>query len=413
VDIRGEPKAADPSGEHWACLVRQRGLPLWVKLPGTGEHEAWTKDDDDLPGKVRALLVRRPDDVTTKWRELSGQLYRQRLAPLAKHLAATDALPAVRHLIILPSPALAGLPVEALVEARTDQQPAYTVSYAPSGTMFAWLQEKKKAALARGQRGDSPRLLALGDPVFTPAKKAKPAFAPLPGTRREVEALARLFEKSDKLLGSEACEQQLEQLATSGRLQEYRYLHLATHGMLDPKIALHSALILAQDDLPDPLQQVLAGKRAYDGRLTAEQILRTWKLDAELVTLSACQSGLGQYAGGEGYVGFAQALFVAGSRSLVLSQWQVDDNATALLMTRFYENLLGKRKGLDKPLPKAEALREAKEWLRGLNEKEVGQRLAELPRSGEREKPAAVPATVHPYAHPYYWAAFILIGDPQ
>jgi CHAT domain-containing protein len=414
VDIRGKPKAADPSGEHWACLVRQRGLPLWVKLPGSGEQGAWTKDDDALPAKVRALFARRPDDATIPWRQVSSRLYRQRLAPLAQHLAATDALPAVRHLIILPSPALSGLPVEALVEARTDQQPAYTVSYAPSGTMFAWLLEKKKAALARGKRGDPPRLLALGDPVFAPAKEAKPAFERLPGTRREVEALARLFERSDKLLGSEAGEQQLEQLATTGRLQEYPFLHLATHGVLNPQIAMHSALILSQDKLPDPLQQVLAGKRAYDGRLTAAQILRTWKLDAELVTLSACQTGLGKYEGGEGYLGFAQALFLAGGRSLVLSLWKVDDNATALLMTRFYQNLLGKRPGLDKPLPKAEALQEAKTWLRGLTVKEVEQHLAALPRGEEREKPAApVPAAVHPYAHPYYWAAFILIGDPH
>ena len=177
---------------------------------------------------------------------------------------------------------------------------------------------------------------------------------------------------------------------------------------------MRSALILAQDDLPDPLQQALTGKKGYDGRLTAAQIMRTWKLDAELITLSACETGLGKYQGGEGYLGFAQALFVAGSRSLVLSQWQVDDNATALLMTRFYENLLGKRKGLAKPMPKAEALREAKEWLRGLTAKEVDQALVQLPRGEPREKPAVpVPAAVHPYAHPYYWAAFILIGDPK
>jgi CHAT domain-containing protein len=241
-----------------------------------------------------------------------------------------------------------------------------------------------------------------------------PAFTRLPGTRREVEAIARLFEQPDQLLGSQASEQRLDALAASGRLKEYAYLHLATHGVLDPQVAMRSALILAQDDLPDPLQQALSGKKGYDGRLTAAQILRTWKLDAELVTLSACQTGLGKYERGEGYLGFAQALFLAGARSLVLSLWKVDDNATALLMTRFYQNLLGKRPGLDKPLPKAEALQEAKAWLRGLTVKEVEQHLAALPRGAEREKPAApVPAPVHPYAHPYYWAAFILIGDPQ
>jgi CHAT domain-containing protein len=142
--------------------------------------------------------------------------------------------------------------------------------------------------------------------------------------------------------------------------------------------------------------------------------------------LSACESGLGRYAGGEGYLGFAQALFVKGARSLVLSQWRVDDKATALLMTRFYQNLLGKRPGLSTPLPKAEALDEAKRWLRNLTVDEAGTELAALDRGTVRplvdevDGPApraasssAGPAGVRPYAHPYYWASFILIGDPR
>ena len=76
-------------------------------------------------------------------------------------------------------------------------------------------------------------------------------------------------------------------------------------------------------------------------------------------------------------------MFVAGGRSLVLSLWEVDDRATALLMTRFYQNWLGKRDGLARPLPKAEALGEAKQWLRGLTseavEAELSQILAEFP----------------------------------
>ena len=141
---------------------------------------------------------------------------------------------------------------------------------------------------------------------------------------------------------------------------------------------------------------------------------------------------MSSFAGGEGLLGFSQVLLAKGARSLVLSLWKVDDTATALLMTRFYENLLGKRDGLKAPLPKAEALREAKtwlrqlpraeaealreakEWLRGLTAKEVDEALVQLPRGEPLAKPAApVSAAVHPYAHPYYWAAFILIGDPQ
>jgi CHAT domain-containing protein len=135
------------------------------------------------------------------------------------------------------------------------------------------------------------------------------------------------------------------------------------------------------------------------------------------VTLSACETGLGKRAGGEGYLGFAQALFLAGARSVVLSLWPVDDASTALLMERFYRNLLGKRPGLDKPLPKAEALREAKRWLRELPVKEVEQLKAKLPPT-KRGKPKGLPqaaqgAAFRPYEDPYFWAGFILIGDPD
>jgi CHAT domain-containing protein len=413
LDLKGQPKSADPSGEHWACIVRKRGRPAWVKIPGSGAKAAWTEADVQLPEQVRRCFEQPPAEVGAKWRESAARLYQQRLAPLAEQLGATPELPAVRHLIVLPSSALAGVPMEALVAARSDRQPAYTVSYAPSGTMFAWLQEQRQTAPGRPPR--PPRLLALGDPVFARPGGTAPAPAPLPGSRREVEAIARLFEQADTLLGSRASEQQLDTLAASGRLKEYAYLHLATHGVLDPQVTMHSALLLAQDALPDPLQQVLAGHKAYDGRLTAAQILRTWQLDAELVTLSACQTGLGQRQGGEGYLGFAQALFLAGGRSLVVSQWKVDDGATALLMTRFYQNLLGKRPGLDQPLPKAEALHEAKRWLRGLPAEEVQKLVAALPEGARGTERVRAPAagSAKPYGHPYYWAAFILIGDPR
>src|SRR5262249_39164706 len=151
----------------------------------------------------------------------------------------------------------------------------------------------------------------------------------------------------------------------SGRLGQYRYLHFATHGLANRAQAFESALLLAQDALPDVTKRK-EGERFYDGRLSANEVLEAWQLHGELVTLAACESGLGSRGGGEGLLGFSQAFLLAGARSVVLSLWKVDDTATALLMVRFYENLLGKRDGLDHPLPKAEALREAKHWLRSL-----------------------------------------------
>jgi CHAT domain-containing protein len=86
-------------------------------------------------------------------------------------------------------------------------------------------------------------------------------------------------------------------------------------------------------------------------------------------------------------------------------------------MQRFYQNLLGKRDGLKAPLSKAEALREAKQWLRSLTSDQITKQIARLPkleRGSERvRKPATGPPTHTPFAHPYYWSAFILIGDPE
>jgi tetratricopeptide (TPR) repeat protein len=510
------PKVADPNGEHWAFLLRSSGPPLCLRLKGSGPGGAWTDNDSVLPSRLRDSLLERRDD----WQRLAHQLREQRLGPLHKHLAAQDKLPAVRHLVVLPSPALAGVPLEALAEditvsyglsgtlhAHLKTQPAVkgtgllalgdpifetsTVAakekpLPPSGVLLTLVQPGSNAALSRlrpddvllkyGDRElagpkDLPEAIAAADGkgdvtvqvwregkvhsrqvhpgklgvvlASDPAPKAlaeryrldrrlssrsgDDGWAQLPGTRVEVESLRRLFAAEPKplvLFDSEASEQKLDALAATGELSKYRYLHLATHGEVDNTRALRSAVLLSRDSLPDAEQQLLAGKPVYDGRLTAEEMLRTWNLDAELVTLSACETALGKYERGEGFVGFAQALILCGSRSVCLSLWKVDDSATALLMQRFYANLLGKRDGLKGPMPKAAALHEAKEWLRNLPRAEALKVAAQVSQGVERGKgrprlellppvPEATPAAKGDklYAHPYYWAAFILIGD--
>src|SRR5262249_36995265 len=169
-----------------------------------------------------------------------------------------------------------------------------------------------------------------------------------------------------------------------------------------------------------------AGQPTLDGYLTAREVLEFWKLDADLVTLSACETALGREGGGDGQLGFAQAFLTAGSRSVCLSLWKVDDSATALLMDRFYQNLTGQGEGLKGPMGKAEALAEARQWLRNLSVEEATQGLGTITDAGARGKeqpalkvapPAADPRAdrkeVKPFAHPRYWAAFVLIGDPN
>jgi CHAT domain-containing protein/tetratricopeptide (TPR) repeat protein len=404
----------DDLNSPWACIVRHSGDPVWVKIPGSGRDGAWTKDDKERPGLLREALVLNQ----VAWKARTGALSRHRITPLLPHLKG------VKHLIVLPSPALAGVPLETLIA----DGPRYVISYAPSGSMLA------QFSMVRSQAARSVRLLAVGDPAFSqPAQGdsalARPdpgllgfrgeALTPLPGSRREVEAIAALFPGGEvtALLGCDATESKLQRLAETNALKDYRFLHLATHGKTNPSVALSSALFLADEGRTPPSSaEQPAPELPLDGRVTAEQIVRTWELDADLVVLSACETGLGRYAGGEGYLGFSQALFVKGARSLALSLWKVDDGATALLMTRFYQNLLGKREGLSQPMPKAAALDEAKRWLRELRADQVEGELSALSRGTERRKGPAVPRkpeSPRPFEHPYYWAAFILVGNPN
>jgi CHAT domain-containing protein/tetratricopeptide (TPR) repeat protein len=444
VDPASPPRVPGPTCDYWGCVVRQRGEPAWIRIRGGGPHGEWTADDDRRPVQTCEVLSQRPEDHPGRWRDVAGALARQWLTPLEPHLASQGDLPAVTRLIVLPPRALAGVPIEAMVDSRPDGRPKYTVSYTLSATSFVRVRAKRRqgASANRLTGADSPRLLALGDPVFTAPDDVEPPTPgsspdqqravqvptplaptrrevprPLPGTRREVLAIAALFDRPETLLGSEASEQQLDVLAKAGRLREFGFLHLATHGKLDSDNAQRSALLLARDRLSDPLQQILVGREVYDGELSAEQVLLTWVLDAELVTISACWSGAARLNLFGADLGFSHALILKGAKSVVLSLWNVDDAATAILMTRFYQNLLGRRQGLDRPLPKAEALVEAKTWLRTRTAAEVKRLCDSLPTADRMEKvsgpPRSTAKTARPYEHPYYWAAFILIGDPD
>jgi tetratricopeptide (TPR) repeat protein len=515
VDIKGmpPPNSADPRGDAWTFVVRRRGLPTWIRILGTGPDQSWTRVDQERPAEVRRVLR---EGFAAAWQKSLAEMADHRLGPLDSALRARGDLPAVRHLIVLTSAVLAGIPVEALLEARPEGSPRYLVSYSPSGTMFAWLQERRREN--QDHLAQPRHLLALGDPVPSPSDlKAAPkppddgllvrlvppgtnaasagiqpgdvvvsyagtklatrddlqkqvqavdpkasgiavaiwregktfhltlkpgplgagldskpaaeailaqreavasirrsrgsAFTRLPATRREVQTIAALFDRKDVFLGSDASEQRLDELRAQDKLRQYSVVHLATHSKMDDPVPMNSRILLSQDHLPDPSAPSSLDQPFYDGMVTAGEVRSTWKLNAELVTLSACESGLGRNSGGEGFIGFAQAFFLAGARSMVLSLWEVDDQATSLLMTRFYQNWLGRRDGLSSPMSKAEALREAKAWLRGLTRQQIDDELVRLPR-GEPRKREGQPVAAHPFEHPHYWAAFILMGDP-
>lgn len=150
--------------------------------------------------------------------------------------------------------------------------------------------------------------------------------------------------------------------------------------------------------------------------MTAEDLACLDLQGTEIVVLSACETGLGEVQIGEGVFGLRRAFVLAGARTLIMNLWKVADLPTAILMTRLYENLIEAR------MPRDEALRQAQHYLRQLSVGQLRDRwfniesVRRLAASNTTVRVAvdqylAQPDTYHPFDHPYYWAAFILLGE--
>jgi CHAT domain-containing protein/Tfp pilus assembly protein PilF len=387
---------------RWGYVVRSSGQVRWVPLPVPATAKSPGAPPDTTARELRRLLMR-PFSDPGRLAALGARLGADRFTPLEEALAG------VQRLVIIPSGDLLGLPLEILVDAQGRYlADRFLISYTPSATVHARLTSRTGRDTGRPLRA-----LLVGDPVFQPdhvagmdtladaRRSATPGadrtdLANLPRlahTRREVEGIAAACPGSRLLLGTEASEQTLATMAAGGDLARFDVIHLATHAMVDELRPFRSALVLSQVGLPDPFEAALGGEAAFDGLLTSAEILAGWRLDADLVVLSACETALGREVAGEGTIGFAYTFLQVGARALLVSLWPVEDRATALLMRRFYENLSGayrdERDGQTaQPLPAAQALREAKRFLRG----------------GGGGAGGSV------RSHPFYWSAFILVG---
>jgi CHAT domain-containing protein len=163
----------------------------------------------------------------------------------------------------------------------------------------------------------------------------------LPGTRREVETLASLVADDKKMIRLDFSAS-LDEVA-SGRLRDYQFVHFATHGLLDSKRPEFSGLAFSLVD---------ENGRDRDGLLLLQDIYEL-RLTADLVVLSACETGLGQEVQGEGVVGLTRAFLYSGAHQVVVSLWRVDDSSTAELMKRLYTGILAEHQ------PSQAALRQA------------------------------------------------------
>ena len=342
------------------------------------------------------------DEVTLPYREgdpsaggqpaVIGQLAAVLLAPWYQEQAG----PAASHLIVVPDGRLAYLPFEMLPlpdgRLLADQ---LTVSYAPSLSTLSWLHARPAAtapsvfvafadpvisqppvAGAEGSVGEGPAGEEHARPAVTAARADNPValllpvghqLSPLPGTRAEAQAIARLFGADGAaFVGPDNTARRVRDAAP-----RYRIQHWATHSLLDEVDPDFSGLVVS------PSAGQAPDSEAADDLVTVYDLARL-SLQADLVVCSACQTGLGTVRAGEGTIGMSKALLSAGARCVVLSLWPVPDRPTRRLMLAFYQAL---RRGE----PPADALRTAK---------------AEVRRRYPRI-----------YQYPFTWAAFVVIGD--
>jgi len=186
------------------------------------------------------------------------------------------------------------------------------------------------------------------------------AWTPLPGAKAEGESVSKQFVESALLTAKDATKAKLWAAGPQADV-----LHIATHGYADPEVPEFSGLLLAGEG--DEPYSVLTANEVY-----------LWNLQARLVTLSACQTGLGKTVDGEGVLGLTRAFLYAGARDVLCSLWPVSDESTKKLMETFYAD-----------------------WLKGKSTEEALQtaQLALL-----KDKATAAP---------FYWAAFVAVRGPR
>lgn len=351
-------------------LAEPQSYCLWISANEAGlQHlNAGRKQIEDMTRTYLVGIREKRNDHA-----LAGQLYAMLLPAFGKQSKPS-------RLIIVPDGVLHLLPFETLVDGSNSLVvEKTTVSYAPASTVLFVLRNKPQRSVSHQRM-----LLAVGNAPYenqanVTARVIKPAgmrdrllrgmsdtfgtrLYDLPETRDEVLDIKKILQgDATLLLGPEATETAFKK----EKLSDFKIIHLAVHGFSDSRFPERSGVVLGVDP-----------KSSDDGLLQVREITHL-RFDADMVTLSACDTGIGKLQGEEGVTDLAEAFLVSGAKSVVASLWSADDTFTHALMDRFYTHIVA---GEDQ----ASALRDAK--------------LDLLAKYGKT-------------VSPYYWGAFVLTGD--
>ena len=292
--------------------------------------------EDDVAEFVQSIKKRR-----RQTRELAEVLYKRLLRPMQASIAGRD-------LLIVPHGSLHYVPFAALHDGERYLVQGRALRYLPSAMLLGLLPHQGTAG-AKAAGAPVQRLLILGNPDLGKAE------LDLPASQEEAQALQGLFATNSELFIRKAATESL----IKERAFDFSHIHVASHGEFSADAPLDSRLRLAAD-------------AKNDGVLSVSEIYGL-RLNAQVVMLSACETGLGRVSSGDDVVGLTRGFLYAGAQNVVGSLWEVDDDATSALSQAMYD-------GLKKGLPVAKALALAQEQL-----------LAKKP-------------------HPFFWAAFLDSG---
>lgn len=300
--------------------------------------------------------------VRNNFHTISSQLYKTLWLPLAQTKLLND-----KHMILSPDDALHYLPFELLINNQVQEAYAnynyllldHSITYSSSATLLHY--ERTRGQSLQKTFKD---FLGLGIVNFEDnhcSESNKDFFNNLLRSKWEIMKLASLFDeiKNDILLDNKASEESFKRLA----LNEYKYIHFSTHGLINPEKPSFNKLLLTPSN-------------NEDGCLNMYELFDL-NLNADLVSFSACETGLGQLIRGEGMIGFSRALTYAGAPTAIVSLWEVQDFSTSYLFVDFYTEL--RKNPSNKYLPLRKAQRK-------------------MINAGGK------------YSNPYYWAPFIFQG---
>jgi CHAT domain-containing protein/Tfp pilus assembly protein PilF len=309
---------------------------LWVVEKNTVNFVRLSLDRNELISKVSALRDTIQEvEEKEKFKQASEDLYRGLIEPALRYIKG-------KELLIIPHDVLHYLPFQALISAQGKYLVQdYPIHYLSSASLMQFTKEKRRASREKALVMGNPD---LGDAAYN-----------LRFAEREAREIAQVYPQSAVYVRSEATESKAVSLSPN-----YDILHFAVHAEFKEDAPLESGLLLAKE-----------GDR--DGKLTATEIF-SLNLKADLVVLSACETGLGKISSGDEIIGLTRAFIYAGTPSVITTLWKVNDRASYELMREFYSNL--------KTMKKSEALRQAQ--LKTMNQ----------------------------FPQPFFWAAYGLTGEP-